>query len=176
MKLKFRSKFNHGYLQSVVWKDLYDFNLIDDGPFFRSCSGIGGTKKAPLPKIGLTYPTMMTLGTVMHYLKKIQKIYKSRDIPLEFCRQHFFRENQQILLYQEIQKYIAFEHIISNSFNFFWVFKSFFLIMAGILIMSAKLPTVGLLKIKTFSYKNCDIIISVHDVTKRILSRDSNHL
>ena len=32
-----------------------------------------------------TYPTMMKLGTVIPYLKKIQKIYESRDTPLEFC-------------------------------------------------------------------------------------------
>ena len=42
--------------------------------------------------------------------------------------------------------------------------------------MSAKLATAGLLKIKTFSYKGYDVIISIHDATKRILSRDSNHL
>ena len=34
-------------------------------------------KKAfPLPKICHTYPTMMKLGAVIPYLKKIQKIYK----------------------------------------------------------------------------------------------------
>ena len=42
--------------------------------------------------------------------------------------------------------------------------------------MSAKLATAGLLKIKAFWYKGCDVIISVHDATKRILSRDSNHI
>ena len=47
--------------------------------------GGGGGKKAPLPKICHTYPTMMKLGTVIPYLKKIQKIYESRDTPLEFC-------------------------------------------------------------------------------------------
>ena len=44
----------------------------------------GRSKKAPLPKIRLTYPTMMTLGTVIPYPKKIQTICKSRDTPLEF--------------------------------------------------------------------------------------------
>ena len=38
-----------------------------------------------LPKICHTYPTMMKLGTVIPYLKKIQKIYQSRDTPPEFC-------------------------------------------------------------------------------------------
>ena len=45
-----------------IWKG---FNPIQDGP-----------------KICHTYLTMMKLGTVIPYLKKIQKIYKSRDTPL----------------------------------------------------------------------------------------------
>ena len=44
-----------------------------------------GAKKAPLPKICHTYPTMMKLGTVIPYPKKIQKIYESCDTPFEFC-------------------------------------------------------------------------------------------
>ena len=44
----------------------------------------GGQKGPPLPKIGHTYPAMMKLGTVIPYPKKIQKIYESRDAPLEF--------------------------------------------------------------------------------------------
>ena len=63
-----------------------------------------GAKRAALPKICQTYPTMMKLSTVIPYLKKAKKIYESRDKPLDFCRhQHFFIGNQQILLYQEIQ-------------------------------------------------------------------------
>ena len=47
--------------------------------------------------------------------------------------------------------------------------------MAGILMMPAKLATGGL-KIKAFWYKVYDVIISVHDFTKGILLRDSNHI
>ena len=46
--------------------------------------GVGGRKASP-PKICHTYPTIMKLGTVIPYLKKIQKIYESHDTPLEFC-------------------------------------------------------------------------------------------
>ena len=61
-------------------------NHIQDG-LFRGCSrmrgGRGGAKRPPpLPKICHTYLTMMKLGTVMSYSKKIQKINKSRDTPL----------------------------------------------------------------------------------------------
>ena len=80
-----------------------DLNPIQDG-IFRGCSRMEGGKNAPLFKICHTYPTTMKLGTVIPYPKKIQKIYESRDTPFEFCwHQHFFTENQQILLYQEIQ-------------------------------------------------------------------------
>ena len=48
--------------------------------------------------------------------------------------------------------------------------------MVAILMMSAKLATLGLLKIKVFWNKGYDVIISVHDVTNKILSRDSNYI
>ena len=69
-------------------------------------SGGGGGLFAlpPLPKFPHTHPTMMKLGTVIPYLRKTQKMYKSRDTSLDFCwNQHFFTTNQQILLHQEIQ-------------------------------------------------------------------------
>ena len=76
------------------------FGLLTDG---------GGPFWLPLPKICHTYPTMIKLGTVIPYLRKTEKIYKSRDTSLEFCwDQHFFTGNQQILLHQKIQLYIGF--------------------------------------------------------------------
>ena len=48
--------------------------------------------------------------------------------------------------------------------------------MVAILMMSAKMATLGLLKIKVFWNKGYDVIISVHDVTNKILSRDSNYI
>ena len=68
--------------------------------------------------------SMIKPGTVIPYLKKFQKTFKLRDALLKFCwYQHFFTGNQQILLYQEIRISIVFWYIISNHFNFFWVFK-----------------------------------------------------
>ena len=40
---------------------------------------------------------------------------------------HLFTGNQQILLYQEMQVWTAFLYIVSNSFNFFWAFKFYFI-------------------------------------------------
>ena len=42
--------------------------------------------------------------------------------------------------------------------------------------MSAKMATPGLLKITVFWNKGYDVIISVDDVTNKILSRDSNYI
>ena len=46
--------------------------------------------------------------------------------------------------------------------------------MVAILKMSAKLATLGPLKIKVFWNKGYDVIIYVYKVTNQILSRDSN--
>ena len=51
---------------------------------FGSTRGWGG-QKGPHPKTCHTYPTMMKLGTVIPYLKKIQKICESHHTPVEFC-------------------------------------------------------------------------------------------
>ena len=67
---------------TLTWRSY--INLIQDLPFW-DCSKMGGEeKRPPFPKICYAYPTMMKLGTVISYLKKIQKIYESWDAPLEF--------------------------------------------------------------------------------------------
>ena len=53
--------------------------------FFGAAHGWGGAFWSPLLKIRHINPTMMKLGTVIPYLRKIQKMYKSRDTPLGFC-------------------------------------------------------------------------------------------
>ena len=61
-------------------------NSIQD-ELFQGCSRMKGrgVKRPPLPKICHTHPTVMKLGTVTSYLKKIQKIYESRDTLRGFC-------------------------------------------------------------------------------------------
>ena len=80
-------------VRHTVWTDeitkQVHVNPIQHG-FFRGCSRMGRGKKAPLPKILHTYPTMMKLGTVIPYPNKIRKIYESRDTLFEVCwHQHF---------------------------------------------------------------------------------------
>ena len=47
--------------------------------------------------------------------------------------------------------------------------------MGTILMMSAKIATLGPLKTKLFWNKNYDIIVSVHDIINKILSRDLHY-
>ena len=42
-------------------------------------------EKAGSPNTHHAYPTMLKLATIIPYLKKIQKIYKERDTPIDFC-------------------------------------------------------------------------------------------
>ena len=44
--------------------------------------------------------------------------------------------------------------------------------MVTILMMSAKMGTLGILKIKVFQNKDYYILTSVHDVTNKVLSGD----
>ena len=48
--------------------------------------------------------------------------------------------------------------------------------MITILIMSGKMATLSLLKIKVFLNKGYDAIISIYDLNNKILSRDSNYI
>ena len=43
-------------------------------------------------------------------------------------------------------------------------------------MMSAKMATPGLLKTTVFWNKGYDVIITTHEVTNKILSRDSNYI
>ena len=48
--------------------------------------------------------------------------------------------------------------------------------MVIILMMSAKMATPGFLKTTVFPNKGYDVIITTHDFTNKILSRDSNYI
>ena len=105
------------------------------------------------------------------------EIYKSCETLLDFCwHQHFFNGNQQLLLFQEIQIQIAFQYITSNSYNFFESLKAVLITMVATLMISAKLATVGVLKVKVFWNTGYSVINSVHDVTSKTVSRDSSYI
>ena len=64
---------------------------------------------------------------------------------------------------------------MSNSFNFFESLKVVLKNMVTISMMSAKMATPDLLKIKVFWNIGYDVILFVQDFTNKILSRDSNY-
>ena len=61
-------------------------------------------------------------------------------------------------------------------FQLFWVFKDFLVNIFTILMISAKLATPNLLKIKIFQNKGYDVIISDYDVTNKFFSHESNYI
>ena len=84
--------------------------------------GGGGGQKGPLPKTYYTYPTIMKLGTVIPYLKKIQKIYESRVTHFEFCWYHnFFTRNQLFSIKSNfaISRNAEIDCILVHNFYFF---------------------------------------------------------
>ena len=104
--------------------------------------------KRPRSLKSATHPTMIKLSTVIPHLKKIQKIYESRDTLPALCW-HFFTGNQQIVLTFVESLNIGLLNLII------------------ILMMLAKMAV--------FWNKGYDVIIPVISVTSKNLSRDSNH-
>ena len=77
IRLKFRSSRPELFCRKGVLNPIQDEHL-------RGCPRTEEAKRLPLHKICHTYPITTKLGPVTTYLKKIQKIYESRDTPLDF--------------------------------------------------------------------------------------------
>ena len=82
---------------------------------FGAAHGWGAKNPASL-KICHTYPAIMKLGTVIPCLKKIQKIYKSRDTHPEFFRSAFFRRKSANFV---ISRSTDIDCILIHNFEFF---------------------------------------------------------
>ena len=123
-----------------------------------------GAQKCPLSKICHTHPTMMKLGTVILYLKKIHKNINHVTHPLSSA---------------EIEKYnyrLQFNTLFLILLNFFWIFKGCFDKHGCSFDDTSKIDVLDLLKTKIFWRKCSDVIIFIHYVTKRILSREANYI
>ena len=135
---------------------------------FGATHGWGG-QKVPLPKICHTYPTMTKLGTVIAYLKKIQKYMDHVTQPLTSADISIFSPEISKFCYIKKYRYRLY-------FSFSWVFKDLLINLVKILMMWAKMTTPGLLKITVFWNKGYDVITSVDDIINKILSHDSNYI
>ena len=106
--------------------------------FFRAAHGWrgvggGGAKWLPLPKICITYPTMIKLGTVLTYLKKIQKNMNYVIHPLISAETSIFLPEIGIFRY-------------INKYRYRFRFHGF--PISGFLVLSAFLESLQIVLIK----------------------------
>ena len=130
-------------------------------------------QKDPLPKTCHTCPTVMKLGTAIPYLNLIRE---SRDKSLSSTDISTFSPEISNFCYIQKYKYgLHFNTQFLIPLTLFWVFL---INMVAILMMSAKLATLELLllKIKIFWKKSYGVIIYIHGVSNKVLSRDSNYI
>ena len=97
MKMKVRTR-----LQKIK-VSLALFRMGIFGAAHRWWGGRGGAKRLPLPKICHTYPAMIKLGTVIPYLKKIQKYINHVTHPLSSADISIF--SPEITRFCYIKKY-----------------------------------------------------------------------
>ena len=111
----------------------------------------------------------------LYLTKRRSKKYMNHvTYPLSSADSIFFRKsaNFVILRNKEIDNTLTFWYIFSNLLE---SLKIVLINMGKILMMSRKIATPGLLKVKLFWNKGFDVIISIHDDPNKILSGDSNY-
>ena len=95
---------------------------------------------------------MMKRTTVIPDAKKIQITHKSRDTLLEFMRSlvHFFTGNQQLFYIRKYKYRLRFNAPFLIPLTLFESSKVVLISIVAILMTSAKLGTLSLLKTKIF--------------------------
>ena len=119
-------------------------------------------------KICCIYSTMMKLCTVILYLKKIQKNYKSPDTPLSSADISIFHQLATLLYPEVLIKIVFRKYFLLLLLTFIEPLKVVLINMIKILMMSSKSDAVGLLKIKAFWKIGYDVKIFVYDVTQKV--------
>ena len=100
------------------------FNPIEGGPF-RDWSRMR-KQKGLLFKYYYTYPVVIELGTVIRYLKKIQKTYKSRNTHHELCwHQSFCHKSTIVILRNNGIDWYIISNFKTFKFTFFFSFFVF---------------------------------------------------
>ena len=133
----------------------------------------------------------MKLSTVLPYLKKIQKVYKSCDTLLEFCcHQHFFTGNQQILTPSMGFYYVTQgtrygleilhqcgKRVKTRIQNVLGVYSNVSRSFRGKTVRGLFTPpTLNMVKINVFWHNGHNAIILYYDVTDKMSSLDSNYI
>ena len=147
-----------------VDKSPLHLNPIQDGPF-QGYSRIGRKGPSSLNLSHISYND--ETWHIYTLTKEDLKTYKSRDRPLEFCWHHRFLP--------EISNFFWYK--ISNLFIFVSVCKGCFKNMVAILIVSDRtLTALGLLIMQVFWNKVYYVIIFIHDVINKNVSRNSIYI
>ena len=136
----------------------------------------GGTKRSPsLSHISYNVETWHSYNLPKEDSKNIWITWHTHWVLLTSAFSHLKSANFAIP--RNIARYrLHFGTLFLILLIFFESLKIVLINMVTILMMSAKMATPGLLKITVFWNKGYDVIISVHDVTNKILSRDSNYI
>ena len=152
------------------------FNPIQDGLFW-GCSCMAG-KKATLPKICHTSYNDETWHSYALPKEDQQIIWIMwHTHPLSSADVSIFSVKIAKFCYIRKCRYgFYFDAYLLTFSVFFGSLKIAFVNMLTILMMSAKMATLGLLKIKLFWNNSYGVIISDHDVTNKMLSWDSNYI
>ena len=122
------------------------FNPIQIG-LFLGCSWMEEGQK---DKTCHTYLSMMKLGTVVPYLNKTKKYICNVKHPLIYTDISIFYMNSSNFSMLRNTDTDSILIVISNFLNFFETLKICFIIVIAILMMSPKMTTLSLLKIKVF--------------------------
>ena len=120
---------------------------------------------------------MMRLGTVIPYLKKIEKIYESRDTCHESCwHQQFSPEISKFCYIKKYTYRLHFDIKFLIILAFLEPLRIFLIKKVTSLMMPAKMVTPGLLKITVFWNKGYDVIIYCLWRHQQNVTRNSNYI
>ena len=115
--------------------------------FFGAAQGLwgeGACKKAHISYSDETWH-------IISYLKKFQKLYESRDTPLEFCwYKHFLPEINKFCYIKKYRHRFHLDTYFLTLLTFLESIRIVLINMVNILLMSGKMTTPGLLKIRNF--------------------------
>ena len=119
--------------------------------FFEAAHGWGAPKRSPLPKICHTYAIVMKLGTDIPYLKMVQKYMNHVTHPvISFDISIFLPEISKFCYIKKYRYRLHFNTEFLILLTFIESLKIFLINMVTLLIMSAKMASAGLHKIKVF--------------------------
>ena len=139
--------------------------------------GGGSAKMAPSLKSVTHILQWWNMAQLYLTWRRPKKYMNHVTLPPGFCwHQHFLPEISKFCYIRKYRYRFHFCKKLEILLTFFEYLKKFLINVVTILIMPAKLATLGLLKIKIFWSKGYDVIIPGYDVTDKIWLRDLRYI